>query len=124
MSIFRVIIAGSRKFDDYETLRDKCDHILSRKMADPDCEIIVVSGGATGADTLGERYAAERGLQVERHPADWERYGRSAGPRRNTEMAAIADALIAFPKSGEANIGTMNMIEQAKSRRLLVRVIR
>jgi hypothetical protein len=124
MTVFRVIIAGSRKYDDYEALRGKCDTILSKKLADPNIQIVIVSGGATGADSLGERYAAERGLQIERHPADWDKYGKSAGPRRNAEMAAVADALIAFPKQGEPNKGTLNMIETAKAKGLLIRVIR
>lgn len=120
---FKVIIAGSRKYDDYDTLRVKCDQILSNKLSDPDCHIVIISGGAAGADALGERYAIERGLELDRHPADWKTYGRSAGPRRNAEMAAIADALIAFPKEGEANRGTMNMINNAKKKGLLVRVV-
>lgn len=123
MPTFKVIIAGSRKYDDYNTLREKCNTILSKKLADPNFQVVIVSGCATGADSLGERYAAERGLQVERHPADWDKYGKSAGPRRNAEMAAVADALIAFPKQGEANKGTLNMIETAKAKGLPIRVI-
>ena len=122
MEEFRVIIAGSRKYDDYETLREKCDKILSQKLADENCNVVVVSGGASGADALGERYARERGLAVESHPADWARYGRSAGPRRNAEMAETADALIAFPKEGEKNIGTQNMIKLARAKGLQIRV--
>lgn len=124
MDTFKVIVAGSRKYDDYDTLREKCDTILSKKLTDPNVQVIVVSGSATGADSLGEKYAAERGLSVERFPADWEKYGKSAGPRRNAEMAAVADALIAFPKQGEANKGTLNMIAIAKVKGLQVRVIR
>lgn len=123
MSAFKVIIAGSRKYDDYDTLREKCDTILSKKLTDPNIQVIIVSGCASGADFLGERYAAERGLQIERHPADWKQYGRSAGPRRNAEMAAVADALIAFPKQGEANKGTLNMIGIAKAKGLLIRIV-
>jgi hypothetical protein len=108
MKEFRVIIAGSRYYDDYETLREKCESLLSHKFLDPNCTIIVLSGGAAGADALGERFAKEHHLQVELHPANWEKYGRAAGPRRNAEMAACADALIAFPKQGEANRGTNN----------------
>lgn len=123
MKEFKVIIAGSRKYDDYATLKMECDKILSRKFEDTDSEVIIVSGGAPGADTLGERYAVERGLQIERHPADWEKYGRSAGPKRNAEMADVADALIAFPKTGEENRGTKNMVNTARAKGLQVRVI-
>ena len=124
MIIFRVIIAGSRKFNAYETLREKCDKILAKRLADADTQVVIISGCARGADSLGERYAAEKGLQIERFPADWDKYGKSAGYRRNVEMAAAANALIAFPKTGEANKGTLNMIAIAKVKGLQVRVIR
>lgn len=121
MKQFRVIIAGSRKFDDYQALSSYSDKVLANKLTDPATEVIIVSGHATGADSLGERYAAERGLQCELHPADWSK-GRAAGPIRNAEMASIADALIAFPKVGELNKGTKNMISQAESKGLLIRI--
>lgn len=121
--VFKVIIAGSRYYSDYEKLRSTCDRLLSRKLADPDCLVIVVSGGAPGADSLGERYAKERGLAVERFPADWDAHGRAAGPIRNEQMASVADALIAFPLEGAANRGTYNMVRLAKERDLQVRVI-
>lgn len=123
MITFKVIIAGSRKYDNYAFLKEKCNRILSAKLADPNIDVIVVSGHASGADALGERYASEMGLKIELHPADWSRFGRAAGPRRNAEMAASADALIAFPKVGEANRGTLNMIQQAKRNNLLIRII-
>lgn len=123
METIKVIIAGSRKYDDYATLVEKCDKILSKKLENSNTQVVIVSGCAKGADSLGERYAVEKGLQVEKYPADWNRYGNSAGYRRNAQMAAIADALIAFPKLGEANKGTMNMIECARKRGLLIRII-
>lgn len=122
--MFRVIICGSREFDDYELLRDKCDKILSRKAADPNEEIVIVSGCARGADTLGERYAAERGYQVLRYPAQWEKYGKSAGYRRNKEMAEVANACIAFLSSTSENRGTKNMISVASKMNLLVREVK
>lgn len=123
MNTFKVIIAGSRKFTDYALLKEKCDRILSAKLADPNIEVIVVSGHASGADALGERYALEKGLKKEVYPADWKRFGRAAGPVRNAQMADVADALIAFPLSGEENRGTKNMITLAQQRGLLVRII-
>lgn len=115
---FRVIVAGSRDFDDYDLLREKCDALLARKT---DKNIIIVSGTARGADQLGEWYADERGYQVERYPADWENEGKAAGPIRNAKMADNADALIAF-WDGESR-GTENMIEEATRKGLAVRVV-
>jgi hypothetical protein len=123
MKTFKVIIAGSRKFCDYPKLRTSCDSILQEWLSDPHADVMVVSGGAHGADNLGELYAEERGLEIDRHPADWKRHGRSAGVIRNIEMAECADMLIAFPKEGEPNRGTMNMVKEARKRGLRVRII-
>ena len=81
----------------------------------------IVSGGAKGADMLGERYAAEKGYAIKRFTAEWGKYGKKAGPIRNTEMARYADALVAF-YDGESR-GTANMIKAAKGNNLQIRVI-
>ena len=106
METYRVIIAGSRKFSNYAKLKENCDRILREKLEDEECCVIIVSGHAKGADTLGEQYARERGLQLDAHPADWKQYGRAAGVIRNKEMAESADALIAFLQEGEKSRGT------------------
>lgn len=116
---FRVIIAGSRGFSDYDLLRTKCDRILSGISTGR--QIVVVSGTARGADQLGERYARERGFAVRQFPADWERHGKQAGYLRNREMAEHADALIAF-WDGQSH-GTKMMIEIAMRKGLMVRTI-
>lgn len=118
--VFRLIVAGSRNFNNYELLKQKCDSLLSQKRLTH--SIVIVSGTARGADTLGEQYAHERGYAVERYPADWEHDGKAAGPIRNSQMAAHADALVAFWE-GKSR-GTRDMIEKAKERNLLVRIVR
>jgi len=114
----KVIIAGCRNFDDYEMLKHYVDHILQNVAQRESIEI--VSGGAKGADTLGERYATERGYKITRFLADWDKYGRGAGPKRNEQMGDYADALIAF-WDGQSR-GTKHMIEYAKKKAILVRV--
>lgn len=117
---FRVIIAGGREFNDYQLLREKCDKILAD--TSKTSQIVIVSGTARGADRLGERYARERGYQIVRYPANWDRDGNSAGPIRNAKMAENADALIAF-WDGESR-GTYNMIDTAIRREdMLIRVV-
>ncbi len=106
----RVVIAGCRDYDDYEEAKEYIDFCLSNIRKEND--IIIVSGGASGADAIGERYADENGFDVEEHLADWDRYGRSAGPRRNKEMAQVADYVICF-WDGESR-GTKSMIEFAQ----------
>src|SRR5687767_525131 len=76
----------------------------------------VVSGTARGVDSLGEAWAIENNILIRHFPANWNKYGRSAGYRRNVEMADYADALIAIWDGSSR--GTANMIEEAKKRGL------
>lgn len=112
----KVIIAGGRDFKNYLALSVKCDDILSNTK-----DVTIVSGGAEGADRLGERYAILRDLPLIEFPADWKTHGKAAGPIRNKQMAQYADALIAF-WDGKSK-GTKNMIDLAKANNLNVRVI-
>jgi len=80
----------------------------------------VVSGKARGADIFGEIWANEHGIPVKEFPADWDKFGRAAGPIRNGQMAEYGDALIAFLAPGSK--GTKNMIEQAQKKGLFVLV--
>lgn len=116
--MFRVIIAGGREFNNYDGLVKTMDHLL-KNIYD---EIQVVCGKARGADYLGERYAKERGYKIRYFPADWDTYGRSAGYRRNVEMANHADALVAF-WDGKSH-GTKHMIDIAKEKGLDIRIKR
>ncbi len=116
--IYKVVIGGCREFKDYGVLCEFADTCLTRLAAQGD--ICIVSGGCRGVDEMGERYAAERGYAVERHPADWKRYGRSAGPRRNREMVELADYVIAF-WDGRSR-GTRSLIESAKELKKPLRV--
>ena len=121
--MFKVIIAGSREFDDYDKLKEKCDKILSRKVKEGE-EIIVVSGAARGADTLGEKYAEEKGYKVERYPANWNKYGNRAGYLRNKKMAEVSNACIVFLCKDSENKGSKMMISIATEEKLLLRVIK
>lgn len=105
----RVVVAGCRHYTNYEEAKafiDRCIKNLRKENT-----IVIVSGAARGADTLGERYAKENGLEIERHPADWNRYGKSAGIRRNRKMAEVSDYVICF-WDGQSR-GTKSMIDYA-----------
>lgn len=71
LPIKRVVVAGCRDYDNYDEAKAYIDICLSniRKTN----EIIIISGGAKGADSLGERYAEENGFKVEKYSADWVR---------------------------------------------------
>lgn len=81
---FRLLVVGSRTFADYALLKTKLDAFLAKVALTH--EIIIVSGGAKGADRLAEAYAREKGYQCEVFKADWATYGRSAGYQRNVVM--------------------------------------
>ena len=121
---FKVIIAGGRDFNDYERLKFYCNYILQNKM--PNIEVI--SGGARGADSLGERWAKEYGYPLKIFKADWDKYGRAAGHIRNKEMAECAatgvgyGGLICFWDG--ISRGSGGMIEIAKKFGLRVAVNR
>ena len=111
----KVIIAGGRTFNDYDLLYQNCDKVLRIKN-----EIEIVSGTANGADKLGERYAKEKGYPIKQFPANWDKYGKSAGYKRNEEMAKYADGLIAC-WDGKSK-GTKHMSDLAKQYELKVKV--
>lgn len=112
----KVIISGFRNFHSYNKLKAYCDNVLSAQS-----EIEIVSGGADGADSLGERYAKENGYKLTVFKADWDKHGKAAGQIRNAEMAKYADALICF-WDGQSR-GSKNMIEEAKKAGLKYRVV-
>lgn len=112
----RVIIAGSREFDNYPYLEYVLDHYFAEHVSDRS-QVTIISGTARGADTMGERYALAHGIPLIRCPADWNRYGKSAGYRRNEEMAILSmsdncqGVLLAF-WNGKSR-GTRHMIDLA-----------
>lgn len=72
---------------------------------------VIVCGKAQGFDTLGERWANLIGKSVDPYPADWQAYGKSAGPIRNRKMAEVGDALVAIQNSEKMTPGTANMVD-------------
>jgi hypothetical protein len=116
---FKVVVAGSRGFNNYKLLKEKCNKLLREKKETHN--IIIVSGNARGADILGEKYSNDEGFDLKIYPADWKKHGRSAGFRRNEQMAEVADALIAF-WDGKSH-GTKHMIDICKEKGIDVRVI-
>lgn len=107
----KVIVAGSREGFFYDEIEDYIDSL----QIDID---EIVSGTARGVDKLGERYAQLNNIPVKRFPADWDKFGKSAGYKRNVQMAEYADVLIAF--SYNKSKGTTHMINIAKENKLKV----
>lgn len=113
----RIIVCGSRTFNDYVYLRKCLDDFIK---SNPGYRITIVSGTAAGADKLGEQYALNKYLLLKRFPAKWNVYGKSAGYIRNAEMLdyAMSDDAEPFVMAfwdGESH-GTKQMIKLAKSK--------
>lgn len=112
MRDLKVIVAGSRYFNDYKKLEKNLDNLVNYLKNKKYNIIQIVSGTCKGADLLGEKYAKERNIDIVRFPAKWNTYGKKAGYLRNLEMGEYGDILIAFPV-GESK-GTYNMINIMK----------
>ena len=118
--IKRVVIAGCRHYEDYENAKAYIEMCI--KDIKEEHTLIFLSGGCRGADMLGERYAAENGFHIERYEAEWGKYGKSAGPKRNLQMAKAGDYIICF-WDGKSR-GTASMIGYAKELNKPLRVKR
>lgn len=113
----RLAVIGSRGFTDYDLM---CKTLDEYKKADPELEI--VSGGARGADQLAAKYAKENNLMLIEFFADWEKYGNSAGYKRNKLLIDYADQVVAFWDSESK--GTLISINLAMSSSKSVKVIK
>ena len=118
MQTIRIIIAGGRKFNDYEMLkRIMLKFIIGLHNHIDFHDIEIISGNANGADKLGERFAKEYNHNLKIMSAQWDLHGKSAGYIRNNEMLVYAkeadhSVLVAFWDSKSK--GTKNMIDIAK----------
>lgn len=113
----RLIVAGSRTITDHDLVFEHLDRITTKVEVE-----VVISGKARGPDMFGQEWANANDIPVIEMPADWDRYGKSAGYKRNTEMATQADALIAFYDG--TSRGTKHMIDIARKMGLNVRIVR
>lgn len=122
----RIIVAGSRSFNDYELMRTALmNYFFGIKLTKEDC-VTIISGGAKGADLLGEEFAKNNHFNLCRFPADWDKHGKSAGIIRNCEMAKYAKegmgVLFAF-WDGKSR-GTNHMITYAEKIGLEVHIFK
>lgn len=111
---FRILVTGAR------VVTTACEDIVIRALNrvstgphNAGRSIVVVEGACPsgGVDLVAHRWARVFGIP-ERHPADWKRYGKAAGPRRNAEMVALgAHICLAFPDD-ESN-GTWDCLRKA-----------
>lgn len=125
MICLKLLICGSRTFSDYALLETTVNSFLSSKAVENQ-NVEIVSGHCRGADQLGEQYADAHCIKVTSFPADWEKYGRSSGIKRNLQMLDyIKDgecAVIAF--MSEDSKGTRFTAEKAQKMGIETVVVR
>ncbi len=107
----KVLICGSRHYDNYDKVKETV-----KSLEDEHGKIIIIEGGAKGADTLAKNAAIELGIEYREYKADWKRYGRAAGPKRNQLMLDTEnpDLVIAFHEDLESGKGTKDMLKRAE----------
>ena len=134
----RIIIAGGRKFKNYDLLCLEMDKIILSLDLE---KVEIVSGKANGADTLGEKFAKSKGIKIVEFPAKWKdlevencivgqnqygKYNKLAGHNRNKEMLEYAkteDGILVAFWDGKST-GTKNMIEISNKAGLKVIVVK
>lgn len=110
----KVIIAGTRTFDDYYFLKNVLNELYPKP-------IIVVCGGASGADNFGRLWAIKKGYPYEMFWAQWDKEGKKAGYNRNVKMGEFADELVAF--WDRKSKGTEHMIKIMEEKGKPVKIV-
>jgi hypothetical protein len=111
----RLLISGSRSWTDYDTIRRELAARYRPGM------VLVSGANPQGADAMCEQVWRDLGGRVERHPADWDRYGTGAGSKRNDHMIGLgAEECVAF-QAGKTP-GTSHCSSQAAKAEIKVSV--
>jgi predicted Rossmann fold nucleotide-binding protein DprA/Smf involved in DNA uptake len=113
----KIGVVGSRQFNNKDLLYTILKSFVDVSFGD----ILIVSGGAKGADTLAEKFANENNLNKLIIPAQWDRYGKRAGPIRNQLIVDNSEMIIAFP--AEISRGTWDTITKAKKDRKKILIV-
>lgn len=103
----RLGVVGSRAFNDYDLLKSKLDKF--HEIYGIEC---IVSGGADGADKLGEKWADENGIEKDIYYPDWKKYKKAAGFIRNEDIVKNSHRVLAMWDGFSK--GTKNTIELCK----------
>ena len=112
----KVIIAGGRDFTNATVMATVLNNLQDVDHAIEIEKLTLICGMARGADITAYGLFKEAGLPIEEYPADWNQYGKQAGFIRNTQMANVADMVIAF-WDGKSR-GTAHMIDTARKHNL------
>lgn len=98
MKKLKIAIVGSRSLEDYVFFRSRISYwiMFFQKEYKEDLDINIISGGASGIDSIASKYSFEYNYPLIEHKANWDRYGKPAGFIRNQQIAKECDILICF----------------------------
>ena len=109
----KVAVIGSRGFSDYKLM---CDTLKKLNISE------LISGGADGADSLGEQYARENDIPVKIFFPDWAKNKRMAGFIRNTDIVENAELVVAFwDQSSKGTLDSINKAEKLGKKVLIIK---
>lgn len=115
----KVGIVGSRSITDSKYVFSVLDFYLARLLEEN--EVVVVSGGAIGIDSLGAQWAELRKLKTEIYLPDWQTHGKKAGFLRNQQIIDNSDYLIAITTGSN---GTADSIKRAVKKNIPIKIIK
>ncbi len=95
----RILVCGSRRWADVGTIRLELAAAWTELATTAGAPVLVHGGCPRGADRIADILWRRWGGQVETHPADWDRYGRGAGMRRNADMVAAGADRVLGPEA-------------------------
>jgi hypothetical protein len=121
--MFKLLICGDRHWSNSKAIERDLRKLIERKgRAD---KILVIHGGARGADSLAGEVAQELGIHTARVDALWDSYHRGAGPKRNAVMLTLnPDAVWAYHENLQDSRGTADMVRRAEKQGTIVKVRR
>lgn len=111
----RIAIVGGRDFPDLAQVQ-----LFVQRLAQRRPDVVIISGGARGVDTVAAAEARLLGLTVREYLPDYETYGKAAPFKRNTDIVNDADVLVAFWDG--VSRGTADSVQKAKDRGIRVQV--
>lgn len=110
----KIVVCGSRTITDYDLIKTNLDRLVNKSDT-------IVSGGANGVDKLAEKYAKDNNIECVVFKAQWDKYGKSAGYKRNAEMIDYADSVICLWNG--MSKGSNHSIDYANKNNKLMEVI-
>ncbi len=114
----KILISGSRYYSNYKKILS-----FLKKMKKKYKNLVVIEGGARGADKLAQKACKQAGIKFKEYNANWEKYGKKAGPIRNQKMLddnKDIELLAVFHENLDKSKGTRDMIKRAKKAKIKI----